>query len=314
MWLQSAIFYNSKKQKKDRRSHMLTEIFYHVDNFCKEYEKKLIEMSLKDGDLKRRGPKFNMSLSEIATIVIYFHHSKFRTFKDYYLVLKTFHGNAFKKLVSYNRFLELQKQALVPLILLLSISSSKNKGNIYFIDSTCLKVCHNKRIYANKTFKGIAKRGKTSVGWFYGFKLHLVINEIGEIKGFHITPGNVADNNLNVVSKATSNITGKLFGDKGYLSKKLFHKLYENGIKLITKIRKKMKNKLMDLYDKILLKKRGVIESVNNILKNQCMLEHSRHRSITNFFVNTFAALNAYSFLKKKPSIKCFNKAFIGSN
>jgi len=292
---------------------MLTEIFYHVDNFCKEYEKKLKEISLNDCNVNRRGPKQRLSMSEILTIVIYFHHSKFRTFKDYYSILKILHKNAFKKLVSYNRFLELQRQVLIPLILLLSISSSKNKGNIHFIDSTCLKVCHNKRIYSNKTFKGLARRGKTSVGWFYGFKLHLVINEIGEIKGFHITPGNVADNNLEVVSKATSNISGKLFGDKGYLSQKLFKKLYENGIKLITRIRKKMKNRLMDPYDKILLRKRGVIESVNNILKNQCMLEHSRHRSIVNFFVNIFASLNAYSFIKKKPSIKCFSKAFIAS-
>ena len=136
-------------------------------------------------------------------------------------------------------------------------------------------------------------------------------NEYGEIVGFHITPGNVADNNLEVVEKVTKNIFGKLFGDKGYLSEKLFKNLYKKGISLITKIRKNMKNKLMDFYDKMLLKKRGVIESVNNILKNTCMLEHSRHRSICNFFVNIFASLNAYTFLKNKPSIKCIKTPLI---
>ena len=282
---------------------MFTEIFYHVDNFCIEYEKQLQTISLKNNKTELRGPKKKLCTSEIMTIIIYFHHSKFRTFKDYYTFLKMYHIQAFGAWVSYNRFLELQKQVLMHLIVFLSISCSNNLTNISFIDSTCLSVCHNKRIYSHKVFKGVAARGKTSVGWFYGFKLHLVINEFGGIVGFHITPGNVSDNNLSVVKKITKKISGKLFGDKGYLSDKLFKMLYEKGIHLITKIRKNMKNKLMDFYDKLLLKKRGVIESVNNLLKNNCMLEHSRHRSICNFFVNIFSTLNAYTFLAKKPSI-----------
>jgi hypothetical protein len=290
---------------------MITEIFYHVDNFCKEYKKHLKKIGIKFNDKNKRGPKEKLNLSEIMTIVVYFHHSKMRTFKDYYLYLKAYHSQAFRNLVSYSRMVELQKEALVPLMLFLSILCPQKTTNISFIDSTSLKVCHNKRIYSNKVFKNIASRGKTSVGWFYGFKLHLVINQYGEIIGFHITPGHVADNNLKVVGKITKNISGKLFGDKGYLSKKLFKNLYERGISLVTKIRKNMQNKLMNVYDKILLKKRGVIESVNNVLKNNCMLEHSRHRSIANFFVNVFAALSAYNFLEHKPSIKGLNSALI---
>mgnify|MGYP001103103562 CR=1 FL=1 len=155
---------------------MLTTIFYHVDNFCKEYEKQIQTILLKNKNkYKKRGPKQRLSNSEIMTIIIYFHHSKFRTFKDYYLFLKFYHKNAFSHLVSYNRFVELQKQVLVPLMLFLSISCLDKTSDIHYIDSTSLKVCHNKRIYSNKTFKNIAQRGKTSVGWFYGFKLHLVI-------------------------------------------------------------------------------------------------------------------------------------------
>ena len=293
---------------------MLTEVFYHVDNFCKAYEKHLQKTQLIDKNKSKRGPKQKLCLSEIMTIVIYFHHSKFRTFKDYYLFLKMHHNNSFTQLVSYNRFVELQKQALIPLMLFFSISCSGNATNISFIDSTSLKVCHNKRIYAHKVFKGMASRGKTSVGWFYGFKLHLVINEYGGIVGFHVTTGSIADNNPKVVDIVTKKVLGKLFGDKGYISHKNFKRLWGKGINLITKIKKNMKNKLMNIYDKMLLKKRGVIESVNNILKNTCMLEHSRHRSVCNFFVNIFSSLSAYTFLENKPSIRCLNKSLIGVN
>ena len=272
-----------KKKEKRKGVTLITEIYYHVDNFCKEYEKYLQKIGITKNESSRRGPKQGLTISEIMTIVIYFHHSKFRTFKDYYLFLQTYYLKAFKRFLSYNRFLEIQKQVVIPLFLFLSIFKKATK--ISFIDLTCIKVCHNKRIYSNKVFKNIAARGKTSVGWFYGFKLHLTINEYGEIVGFYITPGNFADNNLDVVQKITKNITGKLFGDKGYLSEKLFQILYEKGIYLVTKLRKNMKNKLMNVYDKLLLKSRGVIESVNNILKNKCMLEHTRHRSISNFLL-----------------------------
>ena len=181
----------------------------------------------------------------------------------------------------------------------------KNKcTGIGFIDSTKLQVCHNLRINRNKVFAGIAARGKTSTGWFYGFKLHLVINECGEIVSFMLTPGNVADNNASVVKKLVKKCFGKIWGDRGYISKKLFEGLFKNGIKLITKLKKKMKNKLMDLEDRLGLSKRGIIESVNGILKETCQIEHSRHRSPTNFVVNIISGLLAYSFLPKKPSLK----------
>ena len=212
---------------------MLTEIFYHVDNFCKEYEKHLKNIQIIDKEKFKRGPKQKLCLSEIMTIVIYFHHSKFRTFKNYYLSLKMCNSADFAHLVSYNRFVELQKKALVPLMLFLSISCSKNATNVSFIDSTKLQVCKNRRIYSHKVFKGVASRGKTSVGWFYGFKLHLVINEYGGIVGFHITTGSIADNNSKVADIVTKNVCGKLFGDRGYISEKNFKSLWNKGIHLI---------------------------------------------------------------------------------
>ena len=155
-----------------------------------------------------------------------------------------------------------------------------------------------------KVFKTCAARGKTSTGWFYGFKLHLVINDCGEICSFYLTAGNVDDRNLDVIGRLCRELSGKLFGDRGYISQALFERLREQGVQLITRLRKNMKNVLMDMGDKLLLRKRAVIESVNDFLKNICQVEHSRHRSIPNFIVNMLGALSAYSFLPRKPSIR----------
>jgi hypothetical protein len=174
---------------------------------------------------------------------------------------------------------------------------------ISFIDSTTLKVCNNRRISSHKVFKDSASRGKSSMGWFYGFKLHLVVNEYGEILSFQFSKGNLDDRNIDVIKSLTKNLNGKLFGDRGYISDKLIKMLYLDGIHLITKLRKNMKNKLMLVMDKILLRKRAIIESINDILKNCCQIEHTRHRSPINFLANLLAGLIAYTYREKKPSL-----------
>jgi hypothetical protein len=105
------------------------------------------------------------------------------------------------------------------------------------------------------------------------------------------------------MNKLTKKIWGALFGDRGYISAKLFKNLYSKGIQLFTKLKKNMQNILLGFQEKLLLNKRGLIESVNDILKNMCYIDHTRHRSKINFFVNVIAGLVAYSFLEKKPSI-----------
>ena len=184
----------------------------------------------------------------------------------------------------------------------------KKTGNgtgITFMDSTTLEVCDNHRIPQHKVFHGIAQRGKSSTGWFYGFKLHLTVNECGELLNFCLTPGNVDDRNPKVIQQLTKNVYGKLFADKGYLSQKLMEDLFEKDIALITKQRKNSKhNKLLQFYDRLLLRKHAVIESVNDFLKNICQIEHSRHRSGCNFITNLVSGLVAYTFLPKKPSIQ----------
>ena len=174
---------------------------------------------------------------------------------------------------------------------------------ISFVDSTPIRVCKNKRIKRNKVFKDIAQVGKSTMGYFYGFKLHIVINDNGEILSFTITQANVDDREPLKNENFLRDIFGKLFGDKGYISKELTKILFVDGIHLITSIRNNMKNSLMDMCDKINLRKRSVIETVNDELKNMCQVEDSRHRSIGNFFTNLIGGLIAYSFFPKKPSI-----------
>ena len=174
---------------------------------------------------------------------------------------------------------------------------------ISYIDSMPLRSCHIKREKQHKVFKGIVQKGQCSLGWFYGFKLHIIINDRGEILDFIITPGNVDDRKPLNDMDLHKRIFGKLYGDKGYISKDLFEKLFVDGVHLITKIKKNMKNSLMLLQDKIALRKRALIEIVNDELKNICQIEHTRHRSFENFTTNLLSGLIAYSFFDKKPSI-----------
>ena len=209
----------------------------------------------------------------------------------------------FPNTVSYNRFVELSSSVLMPMAMFLKTCCLGTCTGISFVDSTPIRVCNNKRIKRNKVFKDIAQVGKSTMGWFYGFKLHIVINDRGEILNFAITQANVDDREPLKNESFLRAVFGKLFADKGYISEKLTQILFVNDIHLITNIRNNMKNCLMTMNDKITLRKRSVIETVNDELKNICQLEHSRHRSFNNFIVNIVAGLIAYDFLPKKPSI-----------
>jgi hypothetical protein len=290
----------------------ITRIYCDVDDFCKAFESYSRTHFLPGGKAPKWFPASRLSLSEVMAIIVLFHLSGFRCFKRYYrrYVCKHMRGY-FPAPVSYSRFVELMGYALLPLPLYTQGYRRGRRTGISFIDSTFLKACHTRRIYSHKVFKLYAARGKGSTGWFYGFKLHLVINGRGEICSFCLTAGNIDDRNLDVINRLCRELSGKLFGDRGYISQALFERLYRQGIQLITRLRKNMKNKLMEMRDKVLLRKRAVIESVNDFLKNICQVEHSRHRSVHNFLVNLLAALSAYSFLPHKPSIHglCNEKA-----
>lgn len=277
----------------------ITELFCHIDDFCKEFEPEWQKHLICSRNSKR-GPKCLMSTSEMLTIVILFHQSGYRTFKQFYGCVKSCYRGEFPNIVSYSRFVYLMKGLLVPLFAYMHSLRGDNTG-ISFIDSTSIAVCKNKRISRNRVFKGIAKRGKTTTGWFYGFKLHLIINDQGEILSFQITPGNVAD--IAMVETLSKGLFGKLFGDKGYISSELGKFLLERGLQFFTTLRGNMKQRLMTWTDKILLRKRSVIETINDQLKNISQIEHTRHRSIVNFVINMLAGIAAYSHQPKKPSL-----------
>jgi hypothetical protein len=281
----------------------IVTLFCDIDDFCRSFlAAGLPPLPSSSGPQKRRSN--SLSLSEIMTLLVFFHASHYRTFKHFYLgsVLPGKRAE-FPGLPSYTRFVELIPLTLLPLCAYLQTRQGQPTG-IQFIDSLPIRVCHNRRIGSHKVFAGLAQRGKSSMGWFYGFKLHLVINDQGELLGVCLTPGNVDDRRP--VKKLVRKLWGKLFGDRGYISQELFEQLWAGGLQLITKLKRTMKNKLMPLFDKLLLRQRALIECVNDQLKNISQIEHTRHRSAVNGVVNMIAAVVAYTFQSKKPALDLY--------
>lgn len=279
----------------------ITHLFCDIDDFCQTFIPKWEATLLESGEKKRKR-KRSISHSEIMTLVVYYHQSGYRTFKWFYqkYVRKQLSGY-FPKLPSYGRFIELMPEILIPLTAFMQNRCQSGNG-VAFVDATPLRVCQNLRIPRHKTFKDVAGRSKSSTGWFYGFKLHLVVDDKGEILSFMITRGNVDDRVP--VPTLIKNYIGKLFGDKGYVSKKLTKLLASENVELITTLKKNMKPRVLKAFDKLLLRKRSIIETINDQLKNISNIEHSRHRSLPNCMINVVAGLVAYSYQEKKPSLK----------
>ncbi len=275
----------------------LDALFCYVDDFCIGFEpawyKKLIGKASPIAE--------EMTLAEVLTILIWFQTSGWRCFKNFYLYLQHHHRKDFPKLLSYNRFVEIKCKAIIPLNCLLQYSLGVCTG-ISFIDATPLKICHNKRIFSNKVFKDLAKRGKSTMGWFFGFKLHITCDTKGELLSVKITTGNTDDRKT--VKGLCKNMFGKVYGDKGYISQELFEEMLEAGVQIVTQLRNKMKPKIMLLEDRLMLKKRSLIESVFHIMKDMLHIDHTRHRSPKNFLINILGALVAYCLYPNKPSIR----------
>ena len=276
----------------------IVTLFCEIDDFCTQLEPWLNAQLL---PVRQRQRESRMHMSEVMTILVLYHASGYKNLKAFYTQqIIRHHVAEFPDLCSYQRFVQLQSRCLMPLFFYL-LSKRGDCTGISFIDATALKVCHNLRIPSHKVFAGSAARGKSSTGWYYGFKLHLAINERGEILGFYLTAANVDERKT--ADWITRELTGKVVGDKGYISQDLFETLMSRGLQLITKLRSNMKNRLVQLEDKILLRKRAIIETVNDQLKNISNIEHTRHRSLWNFLGNVAAGLIAYCWKEKKPSL-----------
>ena len=274
----------------------LTRVFVFVDDFYKAYSEAL-DQYVKENSYalpsKNKYESKTLSLSEIMTILISFHLSDFKTLKAYYKFLLKYHMKEFPNLFSYNRFVERQWESFYPFKVLFECISGECDG-LSYIDATCLPVCHIKRENFCKIFKEIAKKSKSTMGWYYGFKLHLITNKYGHPISFEITQSTVDDRK--VPDAIFSKIFGKLYGDRGYISEKFKNNLKSKGINLITALRTNMKSKLITEEDNNNLKKRGIIESCFNVLKNILSMQHTRHRSGQNYAINLISSMCACCF------------------
>ena len=287
----------------------LLELFCDVDDFMLSFASEWKANQLATGKQRERAGQ--LWPSEVMTILIHFHQSHYRTFKAYYTEHVQVHLNKeFPHLVSYTRFVALIPGMLIPLLAYLQSRFGPCTG-ISFIDSTSLEVCDPKRINQHRVLATDARRGKTSMGWFFGFKLHLAVNDRGDLLACCLTPGNVDDRKP--VPQMVKRLRGKLIGDRGYVSAPLTALLFEQGLQLLTRLRKNMTNRLMHLSDKLLLRKRAIIESIIDQLKNISQIEHSRHRSPTNFVVHLIAGLLAYSHQEKKPGLHLDERALLAA-
>ena len=284
----------------------VTEIFCIIDEFCKNLDtevQKNLKLPSSGADGKHfRNRKGRMSESEIMTVMVCYHFGTYRNFKEYYTncVLGILRRE-FPDAVSYNRFVELMPREFLLMMLFMKLTAFGECTGITFVDSTMIPVCHNVRRYFNKVFDGLAKDGKGTMGWCHGFKLHFVCNDSGEIITFCLTSANVDDRDERVWTVFAKELYGKVFADKGYIKQGLFDMLFEQGIQLVHGLKANMKNKLMPMSDKIILRRRYIIECINELLKTKGNLVHSRHRSVHNFIMNLCSALAAYCFYDNKP-------------
>ena len=264
----------------------ITEIYCIIDEFSKKFDseaEKNLKISSNDGGRHHRKRPCRMSKSEIMPILVYFHFGTFSNFKHYYLFFIRQHiADCFPDALSYNRFVELMPRVFIKMLIFMRLCSFGRCSGITFVDSTMIPVCDNLRRYANMVFAGVATDGKGTMGWCHGFKLHYLCNDRGNVLTFCLTGANVDDRG-------------------GYISKGLFEDMFDRGIHIVHGLKANMKNKLMPMWDKIMLRKRYVIECINHLLKDKANLVHSRRRSLHNFIINFCSTLMAYSFFDNKP-------------
>lgn len=283
-----------------------TELFCLIDDFCIQF-KPIYLKSLKDSGVIKRCRNAFLELSEIIFLATWFHLSHCKSFKHFIGFVKFYHHKDFKLLPSYQRINALVAQhanAITAFFEALLIKPQQ--GYIHFIDSTPLTVCKNTRIHRHRTFRSNAGRSKSSTGWFYGFKLHLIINQACEIVSALVTAGNVSDVNALFPLFQMHPIKGKLFGDRGYISNFYKELLDSKQCDLVTRSRSNMKQVILSDEDEHYMCQRNLIETVNSQLKDDLGIEHSRHRSWRGYIAHIYAALIAYQCVTIKAQVRPF--------
>ena len=274
-------------QKGLKEQEKLILLFCLVDDFLKQLSNFRIRI-----EGKKKGRRVTLSLSEIITLGIFRIIVNIGNVKDYHKFLLS-HYYSYFKIPAYANFNNSLNRAMPYVIMLLHVFTQmvkKKKSNLHFIDSTALPVCKNKRISSHKVAKGLAELGKTTIGWFYGFKLHIICNTFGELESITVTPGNVYDGHT--VSKLAKDIFGQIIADAGYLGAKSTDKY-----KLMIAVRKNMK-KLMTFMQHTTLKGRQLVESVFSVIKERLNIVTSLARSIDGLFSRYAFCLLAYFFIE----------------
>lgn len=278
----------------------LIAMFCEMDDFCNWFE-PLYQQRVRQASQRQRRRQGPLRLSEILTLIGFFHASPYRNCKHYYPEYVAGHLRPYcPALVSYGRFGELMPRALVPLCGYLPTRKGRCTG-ITFVASTSLAVCPNRRIGRHQGFAGEATRGKSSLGWSLGCKLHLMVNDAGALLAFRVTTAEV--DATAPVRRMARGLWGQLFGDRGDIFRALHEGLWAHGLALLPLLRRNMKPRLRRLWDRLLLRKRFLIETLNDQLQNVSQIAHSRHRSLTGFMVNLVAGLIADTYQPKKPSL-----------
>jgi Transposase DDE domain len=277
--------------------------FCEIDDFCRSLlAGEHPQLPARSGQKKGRGGC--LSWSEVMTSRVFFPASHDRTFQHFYQGQMLLPGRAeFPGRPRYKRFVELIPMAWLALCGYLPTRPGPATG-LQCIDSLPLRVCHHRRLSSHKVLAGLAQRGQSSRGWCYGFPLPLVSKAQGEVLGLTLTPGHSDDRRP--VAKLVPQRWGQWFGERGDLGQELLEQLWAQGLPLITKLKRHRRNKLMPLLDKLLLRKRALLECVHDQRKNSSQLQHPPHRSAINGIVNRLAAVVAYTFPPQKPALDRF--------
>lgn len=283
-----------------------TELFCLIDDFCIQFKPVYFE-SLKESGTRQRSRQAFLELSEVIFLAVWSHLSGFKTFKQFIVFIQLYHRKDFKYLPCYARINALVNQYADAIIAFFEAIRTKTKpDHICLMDSTPLRVCKNIRISRHKTFKEKASRGKSSTGWFYGFKLHLMVNRACEIVSALVTTGKTADIQVAYPLFHMNKFKGKLFADRGYISQ--FHRQFfkKQGCELITRTRSNMATTPLNKEDEHYMCQRNLLETVNGKLKEGLGLEHSRHRSWKGYMAHIYATLIAYQCTAIKPKVQDF--------
>lgn len=283
-----------------------TELFCLIDDFCIRFKPIYLQKLKESGQIKRCRDAF-LDLSEIIFLATWFHLSHFKTFKHFIGFVHFYHRHDFKSLPTYQRINALVAQHANAITAFFEALLVKPKqDHIHLIDSTPLAVCKNTRINRHRTFRATAGRGKSSTGWFYGFKLHLIVNRACEIVSALVTSGNVSDISALFPLFQMHPVQGKLFGDRGYISKFYKQLLGSRQCEVMTRSRANMPETVFSEEDEHYMCQRNLIETVNSQLKDDLGIEHSRHRSWRGYIAHVYASLIAYQCVTTKAQVKPF--------